>query len=156
MGLYYSYQVILHLSFVIPNEVPDVYFFSILCDQICQNNYQLDTLLYMFNPRMLCNGNGAISHLQTEMGFLRNSITAYTIDKNTFSAHLEFFMWERKFEKKFFKKSPLQPPNGMLFIFKLPFPNGSHHNGVCRTLWALSIFWSLKSAAAPMTTWLHF
>ena len=37
-------------------------------------------------PRMLCNRNGAISHLQTEMKFLRTSITACTIDKNTFSA----------------------------------------------------------------------
>ena len=37
-------------------------------------------------PRILCNGNGAISHLQTEMGFLRTSVTACAIDKNTFSA----------------------------------------------------------------------
>ena len=112
MGLYYSYQVILHLSFVIPNEVPDVYFFSILCDQICQNNYQLDTLLYMFNPRMLCNGNGAISHLQTEMGFLGTSVTAYTIDENTFSAPFGIFYvrtesWKEIFQKKSFTNPQL-------------------------------------------------
>ena len=53
-----------------------------------------------------------------------------------FLPHLESFMWERKFEKKFFKKSPIQPPNGVLLIFKLPFPNGSYRNGVCRALWA--------------------
>jgi len=47
-------------------------------------------------------------------------------------------MSERKFEKKFFKKNHIQTPNGVLLIFKLPFPNGSHHNGVCRALWAKS------------------
>ena len=41
-------------------------------------------------PRMLCNENWAISHLQTKMG-LRTSITAGTIDKNTFSAQLKIF-----------------------------------------------------------------
>ena len=55
-----------------------------------------------------------------------------------FLPHLESFMWERKFEKKFFKKSHIQTPNGVLLIFKLPFPNGSYRNGVCRALWALS------------------
>ena len=55
-----------------------------------------------------------------------------------FLPHLESFMWERKFEKKFFKKSHIQNPNGVLLIFKLPFPNGSYHNGVCRALWAKS------------------
>ena len=42
-------------------------------------------------PGMLCNGNGAISHLQNEMGFLRSSITACKIDKNTFSAPFGIF-----------------------------------------------------------------
>ena len=37
--------------------------------------------------------------------------------------HLESFMWERKFEKKIFKKSHVQTPNGVLLIFKHPFPN---------------------------------
>ena len=37
-------------------------------------------------PRMLCKGNGAIFHLQTEWDLLRDSITACTIDENTFSA----------------------------------------------------------------------
>ena len=59
-----------------------------------------------------------------------------------FLPHLESFMWERKFEKEFFKKSPIQTPNGVLLIFKLPFPNGSYRNRVCRALWALS--WSFK------------
>ena len=61
-----------------------------------------------------------------------------------FLPHLESFMWERKFEKTFFKKSHIQNPNGVLLIFKLPFPNGSYRNGVCRALWAQSIsFYSI-------------
>ena len=56
--------------------------------------------------------------------------------KMYFLPHFKSFMWERKFEKKFFKKSPVQPPNGVLLIFKLSFPNGSYRNGVCIGLWA--------------------
>ena len=40
--------------------------------------------------------------------------------------------------KQILKKNPKQPPNGVLPIFKLLFPNGSYRNGVCRALWALS------------------
>jgi len=54
-----------------------------------------------------------------------------------FLPHLESFIWKQKFEKNFFKKSPTQPPNWVLPICKLPFPNGSYHSGVCRALWAL-------------------
>ena len=56
-----------------------------------------------------------------------------------FLPHLKSFMWEQKFEKNFFKKSPIQPPNGVLSICKLPFSNGSYRNGVCRALWALVV-----------------
>ena len=54
---------------------------------------------------MLCNGNGAVSHLQTEMGFLRTSVTAYTIDENTFSAPFGIFyvrteIWREIFQKR--------------------------------------------------------
>ena len=49
---------------------------------------------------------------------------------------MESFMLERIFEKKISKKSHIQTPNGVLLIFKLPFPNGSYLNGVCRALWA--------------------
>ena len=89
-------------------------------------------------PRMLCNGNGAISHLQTEMGFVERLLLQLAqLIKVHFLPNLESFMWERKFEKSFFKKSPLQPPNGALLIFKLPFLNGSYRNGVCKALWAM-------------------
>ena len=37
-----------------------------------------------------------------------------------------------------FKKSPIQHPNGAHPICKLPFPNGSYRNGVCRALWAIA------------------
>ena len=57
---------------------------------------------------------------------------AYTTNKNTFSAPFENFyvkteIWEQK---------SIQPPYGVLPICKLPFPNGSYRNGVCRGLWA--------------------
>ena len=52
-------------------------------------------------PRILCNGNGAISHLQTEMGFVEDFRTACIIDKNAFSAPFGISFIERKFEKKF-------------------------------------------------------
>ena len=58
--------------------------------------------------------------------------------KMHFLPHLESLIWERKFEKKLIKKSHIQPPNGGYLIFKLPFPNGSYRNGVCRGLWAIS------------------
>ena len=58
-----------------------------------------------------------------------------------FLSHLESFMWKRKFEKKFFKKYPIQPSNGVLLIFKHPFSNGSYRNGVCRALLAILFGW---------------
>ena len=54
-----------------------------------------------------------------------------------FLLHLESFKCKRKFENKFFKKSPIQPPNGVFPVYKLLFPNGSYCNGVYRALWAL-------------------
>ena len=54
-----------------------------------------------------------------------------------FLPHLQSFMWKRKFEKTFLKKSLIQPPNGVLSISKPPFLNGSYRNGVWRALWAL-------------------
>ena len=50
-------------------------------------------------PGMLCNGNGAISHLQNDWDLLRTSVTAGKIDEIHFLPHLESFMWEEKFEK---------------------------------------------------------
>ena len=79
-------------------------------------------------------GMGQFSIYKLKWDLLRASITACTIDKKHFLPHLESFMLERKFEKKFFKKNNIQTPNGVLLIFKLPFPNGSYRNGVCRAL----------------------
>ena len=70
---------------------------------------------------------------------LSASVTACKIDKDTFSAPFGIFYVNQKFEKKFFKKSPIQPPNGVLPICNLPFPNGSYSNRVCRALWAIWI-----------------
>ena len=56
-----------------------------------------------------------------------------------FLPQLESFMWKRIVENKFFEKYPIQPPNGVLPICKLPFPNGSYCNGVFKALWTLSV-----------------
>ena len=71
--------------------------------------------------------------------FLRTSFTACTNDKNVFSAPFGIFYVKTEIWNKFFqKKSPIQFPNGVSLIFKLPFPNGSYRDRVCRALWALS------------------
>ena len=69
------------------------------------------------------------------MGVYRGLLTQLTqLIKIHFLPHLESFMCEQKFEKKFFKKSPIQPPNGVLSVCKQLFPNGSCRNGACRAL----------------------
>ena len=73
-----------------------------------------------------------------------------------FLPHLESFMLEPKFERKFFKKSLIQQPNGVLLILKLPFPNGNYGIGVCRALWALSYFkFSWKLSAVQSRRWIE-
>ena len=59
------------------------------------------------------------------MGFLRTSVTACIMNNITFSAPFGIFYVRMEFEKNFFKKSPIQPPNRAFLIFKLPFPNGT-------------------------------
>ena len=61
---------------------------------------------------------------------------AYIIHKNTFSAPCGTFYVRTEIWKENFEKNPIQLPNGVLPICKLPFPNGSYRNGVCRGLWA--------------------
>ena len=61
-------------------------------------------------PRMLWNGNGAIFHLQTGMGFLRTSVTACSIDKNTFSAPFAIFYVKTEVWKEIFKKKSYTTP----------------------------------------------
>ena len=73
------------------------------------------------------------------------SVATAQFKKIHFLPHLESFMCKRKFENKFFKKDPIQPPNGELPICRLPFPNGSYRNGVYRALWAESGKYSRRS-----------
>ena len=70
---------------------------------------------------------------------LRTYVTGCTIHKNTFSAPFGIFYVKTEIWKETFQKSPLQTSNGVLLIFKLPFPNGSYRNRVCRALWAMSM-----------------
>ena len=63
-----------------------------------------------------------------------------TILKNKFSAPFGiFYVRTETWKENFKKKNPIQPPNRELLICKLPFPNGSYHNGVCRALWDVDI-----------------
>ena len=73
---------------------------------------------------------------QLEWDLLRTSIKACTVDKNIFSASFGIFL--RGNLKRDFPKSHIQTPNGVFLISKLPFPNGSYRNAVCRALWAMS------------------
>ena len=73
-----------------------------------------------------------------------------------FLPHLESFMSKRKFESKFFKKNPIQPPNGVLPICKLPFSNGSYpNNGLQSTLGIVSSInhWSYPRYFFFHTSW---
>ena len=73
-----------------------------------------------------------------KLDLLRTSVTACTIDKNTFSAPIWNLLCQNGNLNRIFSKKVLYNTiNGVLLIFKLPFPNGSYHNGVCRALWAL-------------------
>ena len=80
-----------------------------------------------------------LSICKLKWDLLRTSVTAYKMDKNTFSAPFGIFYVRTEIWKELFKKGPVQPPNGVLLIFKLPFQNESYCNGVCRALWAMSI-----------------
>ena len=79
-----------------------------------------------------------LSICKLKWDMLRTSVTAFTIDKNTFSAPFGIFYVRTEIWKEIFQKNHIQTPNGVLLIFKLPFPNGSYCNGVCRALWAMS------------------
>ena len=84
------------------------------------------------SPKCSAMGMGQFPICKLKWDLMRTSVTACTIDKIHFLPHLESFMWERKFEKNFFEKSHIQDTNGLLLIFKLPFPNRSYCNGVCK------------------------
>ena len=89
-------------------------------------------------PRMLCNRNGAISHCKLKWDLFRTSVTACTIDEDTFSAPFGTFYVTTEIWKEFFQKKSYTTLEWALPIFKLSFLNGSYSNGVCRALWALS------------------
>ena len=65
-----------------------------------------------YSPECSAAGMGQFPICKLKWDLLRTSFTACTINKNTFSAPFGI----RKFEKKFFKKSPIQPPDGVLPI----------------------------------------
>ena len=88
-------------------------------------------------PRMLCNMNGVISHLQTEMWFVQDfHYSLYNWQKYIFCPIWNFLCENKNLKRIFSKKVLYNPLMGSYLIFKLPFPDGSYRNGVCRALWA--------------------
>ena len=78
---------------------------------------------------------------------MRTSVTACSIDKkNTFSAPFGIFYVRTEIWKETFQKNHLQIPNGVHLVFKLPFPNGSYRNGVCKALWAKGVIRGIFSS----------
>ena len=95
------------------------------------------TMTNKTKPRILCNGNGAISRLQTETGFVEDfRYSLYNWLKYIFCP-IWNLLCENRNLKRNFENSHIQNLNGVLLIFKLPFPNGSYRNGVFRALWAI-------------------
>ena len=71
-------------------------------------------------------GTGQFLICKLKWDLLRTSVTACTIDKSTFSA--QFGIFYVRTAKEIFQKSPIQTPNGILSICKLPFPHGNYCN----------------------------
>ena len=69
------------------------------------------------------------------MGFFEDF--RYSMHNDIFSAPFGIFYMRTEISKKKFQKKSYTSPNGVLPICKLPFPNGSYGNGVCRGLWAM-------------------
>ena len=119
-----------------------------------RKNYSLHILIinYFSNsiqcPESSATGMGQFPICKLKWDLLKTSVTACTIDKNAFSAPFGISYMRTEIWKEFFLKSHIQPPNGVYLVFKLPFPNGSYRNGVCRGLWALSFI--------TIITWITF
>ena len=70
---------------------------------------------------MLCNENWAISHLQTEMGFFKTSVTACTINKNTFSAPFGILYVRTEIRKEIFQKNSYTTPHFQMGVTVIGF-----------------------------------
>ena len=73
---------------------------------------------------------------------LRTSVRAFIIHKNIFFAPFGIFYMRTEIWKKKFQK----------ISYKIPSPNGSYRNGVCRALWAQSLTWDWEFAIHILTT----
>ena len=72
------------------------------------------------------------------MGFVEDfRYSLYNESKYIFCPIWNLLCENGNLKRNFSKKNHVQTPNGVLLIFKLPYPNGSYRNGVCRALWAL-------------------
>ena len=80
---------------------------------------------------MLCNGNGAISYMETEMGFFEDFRYSFSLDKNTFSAPFGIFYVRTENWKEIFQKKSYSTPQWGAFhlqtaISKWEFENKEH------------------------------
>ena len=142
----------IQMLFISKIKFPDLNNHSyVLIQKACHHwtgifSWKMTNFLCLSKPAILQGNDNAQNALQQEWGNFPFAnlngicwglpLQLVQLIRIHFLPHLESFMWERKFKKNIFKKSPIQPPNGVLLIFKLPFPNGSYRNGVCRALWA--------------------
>ena len=87
---------------------------------------------------MLCNGIGVLPHLQigiAVMGFVND--LCYSLHNS--KKYIFCPIWNISYENVNLKTnySKIEPPNGVLPITKLLFPNESYRDGVYKALWAL-------------------
>ena len=64
-------------------------------------------------PECSATGMGEFSICKLKWDLFRTSVTTWTIDKNTFSAPFGIFFVKTAIRKDFFRKSLIQPPNGV-------------------------------------------
>ena len=74
-------------------------------------------------PESSATGMGQFSICELKWDFLRTSVRACTIDEIIFSAPFGIFYMKTEIGKQILQKTPVQPPNGVLPISKLPFTN---------------------------------
>ena len=91
--------------------------------QILFMNLFLRFLTARHSPECPAMGMGQCPICKLKWDLSRTSVTACRIDKSTFSAPFGISYVKTEILKRIFPKKPIQPPNGVLPICKLLFPN---------------------------------
>ena len=105
------------------------YFNLHVCLSVCLS---VRALITLYCPKCFATGMGQFPICKLKWDWLRTSVTACTIDKNKyiFCPIWNLLCENGNLKRNFSKKKHIQTPNGVLLIFKLPFPNGSYRNRV--------------------------